>query len=284
MIQVKQEKFNEENCLSWFACLCKTFQSFAQEINCLQRHVTISTHNKRPPERSDWQSVECHCRRCICTFPCEHDSLLLCWVYAPTLMSPPMLHSRLSSRPRAPTRLTAAEIHLRHIVILDVHLHGRQQIWAYPNRVLRLGIWDVYANAWGWSEIYLLAIDGGISISFEKVPLTFTFQRLMPGMPWLPSFPDLPGRPLGPVNPIHEQTRIDRNNQVKFVLVQCQCAISTGKSIILTIIKQFSRESIFNLRNNNKLLMTFMVKLLRRYSRGAENAFHNSICMQRTFL
>jgi hypothetical protein len=74
-----------------------------------------------------------------------------------------------------------------------------------------------------WVEIVinnLLAIDGGISISFENVPFTLTFHRLTPGMPWEPSFPGFPVRPRGPVKPMIEdperpRARGEEKNQWK---------------------------------------------------------------------
>lgn len=47
----------------------------------------------------------------------------------------------------------------------------------------------------------LLAIDGGINISLEMVPLTLTFHKLIPGIPCDPSLPCFPVRPRGPVKP-----------------------------------------------------------------------------------
>lgn len=79
----------------------------------------------------------------------------------------------------------------------------------------------------------LLAIDGAINMSFENVPLTLTFQRLIPGIPWLPSFPLFPVRPLGPVKPFPNEIRADWN-------IHCSLFLSTGKSIILKVFEQFS--------------------------------------------
>lgn len=49
------------------------------------------------------------------------------------------------------------------------------------------------------NQIYLLAMEGGISSS--ALPLTLVFQALIPGIPGVPFTPGLPGRPLGPVKP-----------------------------------------------------------------------------------
>lgn len=120
-------------------------------------------------------------------------------------MLPPTRPSKLSSHPLAPILRWAGGSHLQRIVILNGPLREQRLIWAYPNRILTLHkVQEIVALMTDKSFLnfsHLLAIDGGISISFENVPLTLIFHKLMPGMPWDPSRPGFPVRPRGPVIP-----------------------------------------------------------------------------------
>lgn len=150
----------------------------------------------------DSPSAGFHYQQCICTFPCEHGSPLLCWEYGQASTSPPTHRLILSFRPHVPTRWRVGDIHLQRIAIVNDRLREQQWISAYQSHIQRLfRLENCFLVDRTRLKENLLAIDGGINISFANVPFTLTFHKLMPGIPCEPSLPGLPVLPRGPPRP-----------------------------------------------------------------------------------